>query len=163
MTNLDPSPPEDDSLDFLAESLDPEERFPDNPTPPGPSPDRDEDRLYTDEFMRQDEKSSRILFISFISAGAICIGVGLWYFATRSQTPQPGGTPAPLPVPAQPSLTSPNFSPGQTGLPTVPLPNQSQPPTDSGVLPNEKPLTSPGLASPRLTSPTLAPPPPPSQ
>ncbi len=168
MTNPDPSTHEDNALDFLAESLDPEDRSLPEPSRLDPGSARDEDRLYTDEFIRQDEQSSRVLFISFIGATAICIGVGLWYFFVRSQTPQ---TSAPLPVPEQPSLMSPNFSPGQT-VPTVPLPSQSLPPTDSGVMSGEKPLSNPSAtpknAAPQsssnspLTSPSLVPPPPPS-
>jgi hypothetical protein len=165
MTHSDPSSPlEDDALDFLAESLDSPDPEQTELSRVAPDSSRDEDRLYTDEFIRQNERSSRTMFLSFICAGVICAGVGVWYLVTRSQQPQPT---TPLQVPEQPSLTLPNSSPGATSLPTKPLlPGQSLPPTDSGVMPGDRSgsPTGPILSAPSKTGvPGSSTPPPPPQ
>lgn len=124
---------------------------------------RDEDRLYTDEFMRQNEMASRFLVLSVITAGAISVGLGCWYFYIQNQS-KPSQN-APLQVPTQPpALPFPTLSPNPTNS-TSPLPpGQTQPPSDSGILPNTIPDAKPTLPNP--TSPNAAgsavtPPPPP--
>jgi hypothetical protein len=157
MKNPDPSSPfEDDALDFLAESLDPADRPSAEASKVLPDSVRDEDRLYTDEFIRQDERASRALLLSFICAGVISLGVGIWYLATRSQAPQPN---VPLQVPEQPSFPTPRLNPSQTVLPNSS--GQSLPPTDSGVMSGEKPGAT-SLPSALKTPPSgLSTPPPP--
>lgn len=167
MTKPDPSSPlEDDALDFLAESLEPEEQASGEFTEASPYAAKDEDRLYTDDFIRQNESASRFLFLSVLGAGMICIGVGVWYLMARNQA-QPQQS-EPLPVPIQPSFAPlPNLNPNGTALPTTPLPGQitprqTLPPTDSGILPGnptEAPAPSP---NPNLPPTSPAPPPPPT-
>jgi hypothetical protein len=171
MTKPDPSSPlEDDAFDFLAETLEPEER-PSTEFTEAPYSAPDEDRLYTDSIIRQNEAASRFLLLSVLGAGVICLGVGIWYFITQSQTKLEQT--APLQVPEQPSFTPlPSPNPNGNLPPTAPLPGkaipgqaipgQAIPPSDSGILPENS--TEPSLdPSPETnlsnTSPTPPPPP----
>ncbi len=164
MTKPDPSSPlEDDALDFLAETLEPEERTSVEFTE-APYSAPDEDRLYTDHIIRQNEAASRFLLLSVIGAGVICLGVGIWYFIAQSQV-KPEQT-TPLQVPEQPSFTPlPSLNPSGNLPPTTPLPGkaipgQTVPPTDSGISPEN--FTEPSLApSPQTNLPNASPTPPP--
>jgi hypothetical protein len=164
MPNPDPSSPlEDDALDFLAEDLEPEEetavQFSE-----APYSAPDEDRLYTDNIIRQNEAASRFLLFSVLGAGLICTGVGVWYLIARNQA-QPTQT-APLQVPEQPSFAPlPSINPNGTALPTAPLPRQglpgqTLPPTDSGILP-DNPAKPSNVPSPKTNLPNTSPTPPP--
>jgi hypothetical protein len=124
---------------------------------------QDEDRLYTDEVIHQNETASRFLFLSVLAAGAISIGIGLWYWLEQKPTPPPQNAPIPVPEPLfQPPL--PSSSPSAVNPPnSVVPPGQTLPPSDSGVIPGGNP-------SPRTTLPAqpnsvnggaVAPPPPP--
>jgi hypothetical protein len=165
MTNPDPSSPlEDDALDFLAENLEPEGKTSVDFTEASSYSAPDEDRLYTDNIIRQNEAASRFLLLSVLGAGVICIGVGIWYFIVRNQA-QPQQT-APLQVPEQPSFAPlPSSNPNGAALPTLPLPGrvspgQTLPPTDSGISPGNsvEPST---VQSPKTNSPNISPTPPP--
>ena len=137
---------------------------------------QDEDRLYTDELIRQNELASRSLFLSVITAAAISIGLGLWYLLSQKPTPPPQPI-APLPVPEQPSmLPLPTYTnpviPQLPGAPSDSIPTLS--PTAPGnvpsSLPNGLPSNSPNTLPknssvlPVQPSPnaTVVPPPPPS-
>jgi hypothetical protein len=167
MTNPDPSSPlEDDALDFLAENLEnlePEEKTSVEFTE-APYSAPDEDRLYTDNIIRQNEAASRFLLLSVLGAGLICIGVGIWYLIARNQA-QPTQT-APLQVPEQPSFAPlPSLNPSGTALPTTPLPRQvlpgqTLPPTDSGILPGNSAESS-KVPSSKTNLPNTSPTPPP--
>jgi hypothetical protein len=110
---------------------------------------QDEDRLYTDELIRQNEMASRSLFLSVITAAAISVGIGLWYLLSQKQTP-PSPPIAPIPVPEQPPVLSPpTFQ--NPAMPTLPIaPSGSvptlAPPLSGGVpsnLPNSLPSNLP--------------------
>jgi hypothetical protein len=107
---------------------------------------QDEDRLYTDELIRQNEMASRSLFLSVVTAAAISIGLGVWYFLSQKPTPPPQPL-APLPVPEQPSMLPPptyNTNPTIPQLPVTPsdsIPNL--PPTAPGSVPNNLPNSVP--------------------
>lgn len=164
MTKPDPSSPlEDDAFDFLAETLAPEESTSVEFTE-APYSAPDEDRLYTDSVIRQNEAASRFLLLSVLGAGVICLGVGIWYFIAQSQTTPEQTTP--LQVPEQPSFTPlPNLNPNGNLPPTNPLPGktipgQTIPPTDSGIAPENS--TEPSLVpSPKTNLPNTSPTPPP--
>jgi hypothetical protein len=165
MTNPDPSSPlEDDALDFLAENLEnletEEKTSVEFTEAPYSAPD--EDRLYTDNIIRQNEAASRFLLLSVLGAGIICAGVGIWYLIARNQAqPQPT---SPLQVPEQPSFAPlPSLNPSGTALPTSPLPGrvspgQTLPPSDSGILPGNSADPSPKANLPN-NAPTPPPPP----
>jgi hypothetical protein len=164
MTKPDPSSPlEDDAFDFLAETLEPEER-PSTEFTEAPYSAPDEDRLYTDSIIRQNEAASQFLLLSVLGAGVICLGVGIWYFIAQSQT-KPEQT-TPLQVPEQPSFTPlPSLNPSGNLPPTTPLPGkaipgQAIPPTDSGILPGDLKET-PSTLSPNPDLPNTSPTPPP--
>jgi hypothetical protein len=165
MTKPDPSSPlEDDALDFLAENLEPEEKTSVEFTEASPYSAPDEDRLYTDHIIRQNEAASRFLLLSVLGAGVISLGVGIWYFIARNQA-QPQQT-APLQVPEQPSFSPlPSLNPSGTTLPTLPLPGrvspgQTLPPSDSGILPGNS-AEPPTVPSPKTNLPNTSPTPPP--
>jgi hypothetical protein len=180
MTQPDPdSSPEYDPYELFKEELDLDEfdlESTSAPTAKGtathqesieaPFATQDEDRLYTDELIRQNEMASRSLFLSVITAALISVGIGLWYLLSQKQAPTPPPV-APLPVPEQPALTPPGL--GIPVLPTAPTPpsNPSSPQS-----PSSGSVTVPGNTltpnNPNLTSPTnpsggvVPPPPPPS-
>lgn len=113
---------------------------------------QDEDRLYTDEVIQENEMASRVLFVSVIAAGLISGGIGLWYLAVRQSPPVPQNTP--LPVPSQPPIAPPSgVNPVQPIAPTA-LPNPSLPPTDSGVVPDPNSPIPTGLPSPGAVNPS---------
>jgi hypothetical protein len=132
---------------------------------------QDEDRLYTDELIRQNEMASRSLFLSVITAAVISVGIGLWYLLSQKPTPTPQPV-APLPVPEQPVLTPPGLN--TPVIPTVPTPpsnsfsntpsNQvpSLAPSDSVTAPGNTLTPNPNLPSPTNPSGGIVPPPPPS-
>lgn len=129
---------------------------------------QDEDRLYTDELIRQNEMASRSLFLSFITAAAISVGIGLWYLLSQKPAPTPQPI-APLPVPEQPSmLPLPSYTnPVIPQLPATPSDSiPTLPPTAPGNVPSSLPNTLPNNSSglPVQPSPnaTVVPPPPPS-
>jgi hypothetical protein len=101
----------------------------------------DDDRLYTDEVIRQNEAASRFLFASVIAAGVISVGFGLWYLLAVRQATSPQQT-TPLQVPEQPPLTP---------LPTLP-PNLSAPTAPSRPLPPVDAV--PGTSSPNGSAPS---------
>jgi hypothetical protein len=169
MTKPDPSSPlEDDALDFLTENALTEnleyEEQPSVAFTEAPYSAPDEDRLYTDNIIRQNEAASRFLLLSVLGAGVISLGVGIWYFIARNQA-QPQQT-APLQVPEQPSFAPlPSLNPGTTTLPNLPLPGkvspgQALPPSDSGILP-ENSVEPSTLPSPKTSLPNTSPTPPP--
>jgi hypothetical protein len=128
---------------------------------------QDEDRLYTDELIRQNEMASRSLFLSVITAALISVGIGLWYLLSQkpTSTPQPV---APLPVPEQPALTPPGLNipviPTVPTLPSNPSSNQvpSLAPSDSVTVPgNTLTPNNLNLSSPTNPSGSVVPPPPP--
>jgi hypothetical protein len=137
---------------------------------------QDDDRLYTDELIRQNEMASRSLFLSVITAAAISLGLGLWYLLSQKTTPPPQPL-APLPVPEQPSMLPPPTNTNPV-IPQIPLaPSDSipaLPPTAPGNvpsslpngLPSNSPNTLPNNSSVLPTQPspnaTVVPPPPPS-
>ncbi len=162
MTHSDPSSPSDDDIQALfAEEFDQDDQA---AMDEAAEAARDEDRLYTDEFMRQNEMASRFLLLSVITAGAISVVLGCWYMYVQNQA-QPSQN-APLQVPVQPPASPfPALSPNPTNFSTPPLaPGRTQPPSDSGILPNTIPDAKPTLPNP--TAPNAAgsavtPPPPP--
>jgi hypothetical protein len=134
----------------------------------------DEDRLYTDELIRQNESASRSLFLSAIVAALISAGIGLWYLLAQQKPTPP--TPAPLPVPEQPPVGLPPelLSPSAPNAPNPNLPTQNPgglpgnlPPNNSTVpfQPNPGGTVIPPTNSPRLPAQTnpgaVTPPPPP--
>jgi hypothetical protein len=125
--------------------------------------EQDEDRLYTDEVIQQNETASRFLFLSVIAAGVLSLGIGVWYLLAQKPTPPPPNAPLPVPDPLfqspQPGLSLPPNAPPNATVP----PRQTLPPSNSGAIPGGQP-------SPRATLPaqpnavnggTSAPPPPP--
>ncbi len=164
MTNPEPSPsPDYDIHELFREELGSDQEAVKEPEEPS-NDLQDEDRLYTDEFMRQNEQASRFLLWSVLFAGAISIGIGGWYLFTR--TPSQSQPAAPLQVPAQPPiapLSSPNLN--SPLLPTSPnSPGQKIPATDSGIVPNTLPNGNPTLPTqilPNSAGTDLTPPPPP--
>lgn len=129
----------------------------------------DDDRLYTDEFMRQNEMASRFLLLSVLAAGLISSGIAIWFLMARNQA-QPQVQPnAPLQVPAQPPLSSPlpSLNLNSPALPTAPLPSNTGAPANSGLapqaptsgtpatLPTSQPNSQQGVGA------TVPPPPPP--
>jgi hypothetical protein len=124
---------------------------------------QDEDRLYTDELIRQNEMASRSLFLSVIAAAVISVGIGLWYL---SQKPTPQIV-APLPVPEQPAFAPPivpsPIAPSPI-VPSIPNPSNQIPPlapTDSGVVPGGLPTQKPTFPTQTSPSGETVPPPPP--
>jgi hypothetical protein len=117
----------------------------------------DNDRLYTDEVIRQNEAASRFLFASVIGAGIISISLGLWYLLAMRQATSPQQT-TPLQVPEQPPLTP--LPPLSPNLPTPTAPGQTLPPVDNipGTGPNGS-TTSPNPTVPGLSGSTPPPPP----
>jgi hypothetical protein len=140
-------------------------------THPEPAEDpfatQDEDRLYTDELIRQNEMASRSLFVSAIAAAAISASLGLWYLLSQKPTPTPQPV-APLPVPQQPVLTPPDLN--IPVIPTVPTPSSnpsspqvpSLPPNNSVIAPGNTLTPNPSLPSQTNPPGGAVPPPPPS-
>jgi hypothetical protein len=167
MTNPDPSSPD---YEYDIPSVFAEELNQDDPTVVDEAGEadyisRDEDRLYTDELMRQNEMASRVLLLSVFVSGAICIGLGGWYFYAQKQS-QPSQN-APLQVPIQPPASPlPTLNPNPKNFSPAPLaPGQTQPPSDSGILPNTLPNANPTLPiqpSPNGVGTAVTPPPPPA-
>jgi hypothetical protein len=125
---------------------------------------RDEDRLYTDELMRQNEMASRVLLLSVFVSGAICVGLGGWYFYAQKQSQPSQNTP--LQVPTQPPASPlPTLPPNLSNLSPAPVtPGQTRPPSDSGILPNTLPNANPTLPiqpSQNAAGNAVNPPPPP--
>ncbi|WP_404788289.1 hypothetical protein [Altericista sp. CCNU0014] len=168
MNQTDPdSSQEYDPYELFSEELDLDSLGMESPAPEQPEEapflSRDEDRLYTDEVIHQNETASRFLFLSVIAAGAISLGIGLWYLLAQKPTP-PSPT-APLPVPEQPfQPPQPSFSlPATPPNATVP-PGQTLPPSNSGAIPGAQPPADPTLpAQPNAVNggATVPPPPPP--
>lgn len=177
MTQPDPdSSPEYNPYELFTEELD-LDAFDLEQTPPPrtitsppastetPFATQDEDRLYTDELIRQNEMASRSLFLSVIAAAIISVGIGLWYLLSQKPTPQ---TVAPLPVPEQPAFAPP-IAPSQIApspiVPSIPTnpSNQIPPlaPTDSGVVPGGLPTSKPTFPTQTSPSGETVPPPPP--
>jgi hypothetical protein len=126
---------------------------------------RDEDRLYTDELMRQNEMASRVLLLSVFVSGAICVGLGGWYFYAQKQSQPFQNTP--LQVPTQPPASPlPTLTPNLNNFSPAPVaPGQTQPPSDSGILPNTLPNANPTLPiqpSSNTSGAAVTPPPPPA-
>jgi hypothetical protein len=182
MTQPDPdSPLEYDPYELFKEELDLDEFDLESTPPPAsqaiathqaavdaPFVTQDEDRLYTDELIRQNEMASRSLFLSVITAALISVGIGLWYLLSQKPTPTPQPV-APLPVPEQPVLTPPGL--GIPVLPTAPTPPSnpsstqvpSLAPSDSVTMPgNTLTPTNPNLPAPTNPNSGIVPPPPPS-
>jgi hypothetical protein len=178
MTQPDPdSSPEYNPYELFTEELDLDEFDLEQAPPPkaiatyqesaeAPFATQDEDRLYTDELIRQNEMASRSLFLSVITAAVISAGLGLWYLLSQkpASPPQPV---APLPVPQQPVLAPPGLD--TPVLPTVPTPSNQTPslvPGDSVNAPGSVPTPTPTLPSQVSPSgvgvPPLPPPPPPT-
>jgi hypothetical protein len=125
---------------------------------------KDEERLYTDAIIRENENAARFLFFSFMLAGLISLILGLWYVVARQQPkPEPN---APLEVPTTPPL------PPELNITPPPLPNNT--PALPGGIPTtspwETPAKSPGNNSRTITpgsprnnpgQPTVPVPPPP--
>jgi hypothetical protein len=174
MTQPDPdSSPEYNPYELFTEELDLDE-FDLEPPPTSktiatysesaevPFVTQDEDRLYTDELIRQNEMASRSLFLSVITAAIISVGLGLWYLLSQKPTPTPQPV-APLPVPEQPLLAPPSLN--TPVLPTVPAPSNQVPslvPGDSVNAPGNVLLPSPSLPSQASPRGGTVPPPPPS-
>jgi hypothetical protein len=182
MTQPDPdSSPEYDPYELFKEELDLDEFDLESTSAPTakaiathqeavdvPFVTQDEDRLYTDELIRQNEMASRSLFLSVITAALISVGIGLWYLLSQKPTPTPQPV-APLPVPEQPTLAPPGF-----GIPVLPIaptppsnPSSTQvpsvAPSDSVTVPgNTLTPTNPNLPSPTNPNSGIVPPPPPS-
>ncbi len=131
---------------------------------------QDEDRLYTDELIRQNEMASRSLFLSAIAAAVISVGIGLWYLLSQKTTPTPQPV-APLPVPEQPAFAPPNQTLPSLTSPIAPSPiapsnNPSNPipllpPTDSGIVPGGLPTAKSNFPTQTNPSGAAVPPPPP--
>jgi hypothetical protein len=165
MNNPEPSPsPDYDIHELFREELGSDEVIAEDAGEPAYSL-QDEDRLYTDEFMRQNEQASRFLLLSVIGAGLISIGIGGWYlFSQNRSQPQQN---VPLQVPEQPPVTPlPSFN-NSPSLPNMPsAPGQKLPPTDSGIIPNTLPSgnsTLPPQVSPNIPGAVTTPPPPPPE
>jgi hypothetical protein len=186
MTQPDPdSSPEYDPYELFTEELDLDEFGLESTAAPAvgaiathaeavetPFVTQDEDRLYTDELIRQNEMASRSLFLSVITAALISVGIGLWYLLSQKPTPPPQPV-APLPVPTQPALIPPDLN--IPVIPTVPTspsnppsnPSSNQlpplPPSDSVTVPGNTVIpNNPNLSSPTNPSGGIVPPPPPS-
>jgi hypothetical protein len=148
MTQSDPdSSKEYDPYELFTEELDLESFDLEQP-PPGAIAEAsfstpDEDRLYTDELIRQNESASRSLFLSVIVAALISVGIGLWYLFTQQKPALPPT--APLPVPEQP----PNGLPPELLAPLPPSapisPNPNLPSKNPGVLPGNLPPNNSAL------------------
>ncbi len=65
---------------------------------------RDQDRLYTDEFIRDNENASRQLLISFITLFVVGAGALIWFLVTQNgpQTVEEPVDPPPPPTDLQP-------------------------------------------------------------
>jgi hypothetical protein len=172
MTNSEPpSSPDYDPYELFKDELDLDfdldletesEQPPIDVPSASPYAAQDEDRLYTDEIIRQNEMASRFLFVSMIVAGVISAGVGLWYLAVRKPTPPPQS--APLQVPEQPPIAPlpslpPNFPSNGSVIPSPAMPNQT-PPINSGAVPGGVAPKVPTTASPNVSGTTPPPPPP---
>lgn len=165
MTNPDPSSSDYDIHSIFEEELDRVDRDLIDETDEVDYTTRDEDRLYTDELMRQNEMASRVLLLSVLISGVISVGLGCWYFYTQNQS-QPSQS-APLQVPTQPPTSPfPTLNPNSNNFSPAPLtPGQTQPPSDSGILPNTLPNANPTLPiqpSPNASGTAVTPPPPPA-
>ncbi|NJM77586.1 MAG: hypothetical protein HC852_19665 [Acaryochloridaceae cyanobacterium RU_4_10] len=165
MTNPDPSSSDYDIHSIFEEELDRVDRDLIDETDEVDYTTRDEDRLYTDELMRQNEMASRVLLLSVLISGVISVGLGCWYFYAQNRS-QPSQN-APLQVPTQPPVSPlPALNPNSNNFSPAPLnPGQTQPPTDSGILPNTLPSANPTLpfqASPNAAGTAVTPPPPPA-
>jgi hypothetical protein len=87
---------------------------------------KDEERLYTDAVIRQNENASRFLFFSFMLAGLVSIILGFWYVIAQQQT-KPTQSNTPLQVPETPAL-----SPILPDLNITPPPLPTTPPSPGG-------------------------------
>jgi hypothetical protein len=96
---------------------------------------KDEERLYTDAIIRENENASRFLFFSFMLAGLISLILGLWYVVARQQSQTEPN--APLEVPTTPPL------PPDLNITPPPLPNNTPIPTGTPFLPGRIPTSSP--------------------
>jgi hypothetical protein len=187
MTHSDPSSepnrisPIDDEAEALWEPLTGRNES----TPEDKNSFRDEERLYTDAVIRQNENASRFLFFSFLLAGLVSIILGFWYVIAQQQTkPTQGNTPLQVPEtpPLSPVLPDLNITPpplptntpspggNSNSLPFPPSTSGSSPTHSAGTPPpgtasNQSGLpTKPMPGAPRAgqINPTLPPPPPPT-
>ncbi|NCJ07841.1 hypothetical protein GS597_15260 [Synechococcales cyanobacterium C] len=128
MTHPDPSNPADqapETIDVSAKAM--ETRSDGTFTLP-----QDDDRLYTDEFIRDNENASRQLLISFVTFFVVGLGAMIWFLVTQN-------SPEPIEEPIEPP-------PPPTDLQPLPpsLPNDDQLPAQPGFPLPEPPL-SPGV------------------
>jgi hypothetical protein len=141
MTHSDPSSepnrisPIDDEAEALWEPLTGRNEN----TPEDQNSFKDEERLYTDTVIRQNENASRFLFFSFMLAGLVSIVLGFWYIIAQQQN-NPTQNNTPLQVPETPPLTPilPDLNITPPPLPT----NSPSPGGNSDDL--QSPLSTPG-------------------
>jgi hypothetical protein len=154
MTHSDPPSdpnrisPIDDEAEALWEPLTGRNESPAKDSVEDTNPFKDEERLYTDAIIRQNENASRFLFFSFMMAGLVSIGLGCWYIFAQQQTkPTPLNTPLQVPnvPPLSPALPDLNITP-------PPLPTSNPSPTETpGIL--QPPLGTPNTSPPKPKSP----------
>ncbi len=94
----------------------------------------DHERLYSDNFIRENENASRLLLLSFLGTALIGTSVFAWFVFSRPNRepnpvppPQLSVPPSALPDPSQPNVSQPNISQPNLGQPNVGQPNVGQP------------------------------------
>ena len=127
----------------------------------------DDERLYTDEFIRANENASRSLFLGFL--GIALLGTSLFAFFVISQPEEEERTPSPesIQVPSIPTAPIPiNPTPA---IPTVPLnpnpsvpSNSTNPPQSPLVFPVNPANPNPGNLRTESSGTSNPPPPPPA-
>ncbi|MCM1981441.1 hypothetical protein [Lyngbya confervoides] len=126
----------------------------------------DEERLYTDEFIRANEKASRSLFLGFLGLALLGTAVVAWFVLSNSSqddpeapSEQPVQVPAPPPVDfnlEQSPVTIPSPVPGapvesgdQPVNSTQPPVFPANPPDSSTSLPQSSPIPGGPVPSPQ--------------
>lgn len=128
------------------------------------SAETDDERLYTDEFIRANENASRSLFLGFLGIAFLGTSVFAWFILAQPNADEIE-LEQPVSVPSLPSAPEPNINGGQ---PIVPPPQVSTPVPESEQFqsPLVFPVTpvTPDAVTPSSQNPSAdsVPPPPPA-
>jgi hypothetical protein len=111
------------------------------------SPDTDSERLYTDEFIRANEKASRSLFLGFLGTALLGTSLFAWFILSQPKTDQIEDSQEPVSVPSDSQIYPPDSDFNSPQLAPSP---QVNPPPQLTPLPQPDP-------SPQVNPPPQAP------
>ena len=115
-------------------------------------PEIDNERLYTDEFIRANENASRSLFLGFLGISLLGTSLFAWFILSKPKTNELEPLEPPSVVPSTPLSPEPNINQTQPIFPPTQIPTQSSP----NLQQPQSPLVFPVTPVPP-TTPTPAP------